>query len=789
MRRSTLSRQLIAATTNAERRRLLSQNKGLADHLLANEIRLICHASWTNDPVTAQRASSAMQILASLNDDEDVRAVAFWVKGISLITEAKFEPAVQALEDASKMLGHLGRCHDSAQTQMAKLLALAMLGRYDAAVEAGERALKIFLQNDDQVAAGKIEVNLSNVVARNGRHRAAKEYGLAARRRFVKTGNTELQAIAENGLANTYSELNDFEKADRYYRMALKTAISAGMLVTEAEIEASIGNLERIQGKYADALRSLELSRSKYESLNMPHHSAVADLEIADIYAELNLNAEALAIYPRVARDFRRLKMRAEEARACLNHGRCAHAAGDVKTSRKQLGRAFLLFTKENNSSGRLTATLGLSRLELEERDYASALKILRDAEPLLRKSENPRDRPAATWLEGEVNRQVGKFANATKKLSAAYSDAHRLRLPDLEQATLGSLGKLSNAQGDTGAAEKYFKKAIRLIEKLRVPLTAEEFSMGFLSSRLDPFKDLAELYLDTDRISDAFFAIESGRSRALIDSMDRGVRVSSQTNCELDRMRTELNSYYKRLDRADPGEAQKLRPAALKTEVKLSNLTRKIASMNGALQAGTNNARKNNLTTLRRLLGQRTTLVEYVKYRGKIAAFVISGGGRVGFVAGLALESEITALLDELHFQFGTFRYGIAGMKKFSDEIRDRTDRCLERLYDFLIAPLEEHISGERIVVVPTSSLHYVPFQALKGSGRYLIERFEISYSPSATVWSRLQNRKPFTMKKPLLVGFADERIPLVENEVNAIARLLPQAVSLVGDDASFSK
>ncbi len=102
--------------------------------------------------------------------------------------------------------------------------------------------------------------------------------------------------MCENNLAIIYAALNDFHKAEKLYAKALQNAREAKMLVTVAEIEASMGNLATFRGKYNEALQFLEFSRQKYEELKMPHQTAVAELEIADIYAELNLGREAFEI-------------------------------------------------------------------------------------------------------------------------------------------------------------------------------------------------------------------------------------------------------------------------------------------------------------------------------------------------------------------------------------------------------------------------------------------------------------------------------------------------------------
>ncbi len=791
MRRDPLAKILIAAKTDAARTKLLREHQQIADLRLAEEIRKICHSSWTSEPVTSQRAAAAMATLRRFKPDDSITAIEAWVRGISLITRGKFELAVRSLEDAEKRLESLGRQHDSAQTQMAKLLALGMLGRYDDAVVAGEKALSVFLQNEDERSAGKIEVNLSNVVSRNGAHGEAERYCLSARRRFKKLGLTELQAVAENGLANTYSELYDFEKADRFYRMALETARTAGMRVTEAEIEASIGNLAQVRGRYAEALKFLERSRGKYESLEMPHQSAIADLQIADLYAELNLKTEAADLYTNAIADFERLKMRAEEARASLNYGRLALLGGKIETAGKQLKRALNLYKLEKNNSGRATALLAQARLALVEGKGVQALKILNKAEPIIVKSESPRDIPVAHLLEGQAHLLNRNHGMAARKLQLAYDGSKRLRIPDLSQAALCSLGELSAVTADPRTAEKHFKAAIKLIEGLRAPLAAEEFTMSFLASRLDPYDRLARLYLDDGRIASAFRTIESGRSRALLDALDRHSvtdQKPSEKNVQLEQVRAELNLLYKRLERASEDEIREIRSEVIKRESSLADLTRRIASVKQTAAGPKRNVRKYiGSTNLHLHLGKTKVLVEFVEFEGVISAFVI-GGGKIRFVSGITTSARITSLIDDLHFQFGALRYGPHVLERFRDGMRERADSCLERLHETLITPLEPFLTGTSIVFVPVGVLNYVPFHALRTNAGYLIERFEITHAPSASVWERLQERPARTATKPLLMGFADERIPLVETEVRNIKKILPGAKALTGKSASFS-
>ena len=69
MRRASLAKQLVSTANGAERKKLIIDNIALADLQLAEEIKKICFAAWTHEPVTAQRAARALTSLRKFNGD------------------------------------------------------------------------------------------------------------------------------------------------------------------------------------------------------------------------------------------------------------------------------------------------------------------------------------------------------------------------------------------------------------------------------------------------------------------------------------------------------------------------------------------------------------------------------------------------------------------------------------------------------------------------------------------------------------------------------------------------
>ena len=791
MRRTKLARQVIAATNAAARKNLLARRPHLADEKLAEEIKSHCYDAWMVDPVQAQRAAAALKSLSKFNKADEIRAFSSWVSGVADITRGRFEHAIVELDKAADLLTSGGRVKDAAQTRVAKLLAAAMLGRYDEAIETGKKALRVFVKDGDDLAAGKIDMNLSNILSRQSRHREAERYCLSARRRFIKAGERGWQAMAENDIANTYAELNIFDKSERYYQMAVVSARAEKMLVTQAEIEANLGNLARLRGRYADALKYLEMSRQKFDGLAMPHQSAIADLEIAGIYHELNLGREAFKIYERITAIFRRLKLRAEEARARLDFGRTALNLGDTATANREVVKAARLFELENNQAGQMSALLSQAAIAIEENDYFLATSILSSSTTSLSRQSSPRQLADRRLLEGRAYLGAGDHITARRMLGQAVALAQKSQYPRAVHSALTLLGNIAVSRGENRQAKAYFSRAIRVIEDLRLSITADEFSMSFLASGLEPYRNMTQLLLKERMFADAFSMVESGRSRSLLSSLDKSATrgaSSPKLQRQLAERRAELNFYYKRLDSSTGDETLRIRSETKKTEAAVVDLIRRIDSL-AARGANPPRGKRGgvNLKQLQQKLGKTRTLIAYVEFEGKISAFVVDDRS-VKFYGDLADASEIKSLLEKMHFQFSALRYGQHMLGRFGDEIKKRSDESLNCLHSLLVRPLEDRLSGDGLVIVPVGSLHYVPFPALRNDTSYLIERFEITTSPSASIWARLQEKPSRRVRNPLLMGYADERIPLVEKEIREIRRGFGQSTVLVGARATFS-
>ncbi|HEX8721024.1 MAG TPA: CHAT domain-containing protein [Pyrinomonadaceae bacterium] len=806
MNRAELVSRLVSAADDEERRALLAEHAALADVSLAHALKDVCLQAWSGDPPRAVAAAAALEALAEAGDSEEAAALRDWGRGIAALTGGKMEEAIRHLDESEARFQRLCQPHTAGSTRVSKLIALAMLGRYEEAIETGLRARDVFLEHGDLPAAGRVEHNIGNLCVRRDRYEEGERYLRLARERFLPTGDLKQLAIIENSLAYLYTFRQDFGSAERLYRQALGHAEEAGLGATQptiqASIEASMGNLALFRGRYREALELLERSRRHFDAMGMPHESAIAEMELADTYLELNLAAEARAIYRRVIQTFAESGMRAEQARALAQAGRAAVIDGDAEGAHDLLARARALYAAEANMVGEAYVTLAEAQLHLAEGDHASTAVLAAQAETPLARAGARRRKLLARWMRGEAARAQGQERLAQILLDMTLREAEQEALPQIAERCHTSLGLLAAARGETERAEDSFRRAVTLIEDLRAPLPAEEFRTAFVADKLTPYDELVRLCLADGggrRVRDALCYTERARSRALVEMLSGALAVRPRPRDEfeaglleqLGRLREELSWFYSRINRHDEADAARgadamraLHDAARERETRALEIMRQLQQRGGGGELG--RAEPLDLAALQRALGADTALVEYTSLDGELLAFVVTDDS-VEVVRGLAHEREVGEALGQFRFQLGSLRYGAARMRSHLAALTERARRRLGALYDLLLRRVEPRLGGRRLVVVPHRALHYVPFHALHDGESYVVERREVSYTPSAGVLRHCLEKPQRPFERALLLGVADEQTPRVRDEIRALAPLFPDSLALLDAEATL--
>lgn len=786
MNRKKLAEKLVASNA-AKRKILLADNFPLADTKLAKELQNICYEVWTSHPKKVSGVVSALELLFKTTENKEIRGYLEWTKAIKNLVGGNLEKCLSWLDKAENSFKKLNKNHSAATTQISKLYALALLGRYDEAVICGLKAREVFLAEKDIYSVGKIEHNIGNLFWRRDFYAEAEPYLASSYQHFLQINDQRQMAMVENTQAFVKSLQNDFLTAEKIYTSAIRRAKKNSFTVTQAEIETGLSNLYLFQGKLDLALKFMERSRGKYEVLQMPAQTANCELELADIYLELNLLQEAAELYESSARVFEELGMRAELARCSLNLARTLFLSGEINEARLQNEKAETLFHSEGNLVATASAQVFKSQIFYLENDFATAKNLAENALEVFTKNKNLRYELFGRWLLGEIALAGNDLKRASEIFEKTLSDA-KDNSSSIENLCLIALGKIAVKRNKKADAERFFRRSVELTEKTRSTLQAEEFRMAFLGNKLFPFLEIAKIKLAEKDLKEAFRWFERSRSRSLFDAIETPFvpagsgKHDDKITAKIQKLRGELNWFYNRLNRNSTSglevrkELNSLKKEVFKREKRLSELERRLPKVSGSNF-------EFDIENLQSRLGE-SILVEYVCFDEKISAFLISKND-IHFYENIAAEKNVNEEISQFLFQIKTARF-IAKLSETNQKIAlSRVIKHSQKLYDLLVKPL--CLDAKKIVFVPTNQLHYLPFHALSNGNNFLIEKCEIAYAPSAAVLANCLQKSVENYDSALLVAFADEIIPNAEIEVEKIALSLKQSVKLKGKKATL--
>ncbi len=177
------------------------------------------------------------------------------------------------------------------------------------------------------------------------------------------------------------------------------------------------------------------------------------------------------------------------------------------------------------------------------------------------------------------------------------------------------------------------------------------------------------------------------------------------------------------------------------------------------------------------RLLGA-AALVELIELDGRLTALTLVDGRLVRHDLGAA--QPVTEELEWLRFALVRLvRRGHGSAQRAA--MLQGARASAERLGERLIAPLTQSLEGRPLVIVPTGSLHGLPWPMLTElHGRPIV------VAPSAATWSRLQARRSPRRKKIVLV--AGPRLRHATAELGELGGLYREPVTLAGSRATVA-
>ncbi len=717
----------------------------------------------------------------------DIRVEANALGSLAGLSEDRGDPATARKQYAEALVlrERIGDTRGEAADYNNIGLLAQTAGDLDEARRQFEAALALNRRDGrDEVAATNL-VNLAGLASLAGDFASAEALYRDALGTWREREMWADAAVALHGLGQMELRRGDYPAARASLREALGVYQRTGPLADAIAVRRELAGALAAAGELQGALDELSRAQRSADSAQAgPATVAGIALARADVALQLNSLAEAERLYVQAEQLYRQAGDPGGQAEAQEGRGMLLFAHDERARGQALLETALRTQVAAGNRRAAALTRLSLGQTSRARGDTALARRQLARAAAELGHLGDPVGAAAALGEQAALEAAAGLPTAAESLFRAGLSRLGDRLAPEVAWRLHAGLGVTRRGQGAMDDAARELRAALAEIERPSRSLALAERRSGFLADKWDVYAQLAFVERARGRPGAAFDASERLRAREMLELLAAG-RVTGPPDTAADLvgreqdLRRRIAELTSALEGSTGMESLRGPDVSLAGGVTREALLRAQESYADLLlemreRAPRHAALVSTVTATWRAVGRRLALDQaFVEY-------LVGDSSSLAFVA----TRDTLTVVD-----LGVGRHALARLVEFARGTLERrgspgTDSLwrgpMMQLYQHLIAPVEETgvLAGKtRLVLVPHAELHYLPFAALldgQGRGRFLVERYEVAVTPSASVWLALGDRSGGRGTEGVLaLAPKPDALPASLREVAAIARL----------------
>lgn len=466
--------------------------------------------------------------------------------------------------------------------------------------------------------------------------------------------------------------------------------------------------------------------------------------------------------------------------------------SGNPEAARRALdvyGEALIELAKTTGTEfSRNVMRAGIGSILVDLGRPREALAELRAAAETAASQSNPVLSVALAVDLGRAFWEMGDPTRAEVEFIRALTASKQTHFPVPPAKALLGLARCAEKKGDLAGALSHGRKALDIVEKIGQGIGEDLHRTGYAGEWAEIYETVLDLCFRMAEKGPAgaftremFSTIEKAKSGIPIRAdaagrMKLDSKIAEQPDRDLESLKAKRDSALKTL-------ASKTLNPTERTKVEFT--LRQIEDMM-AVAAGKKAPEKDHEdgpvsveTIQEELLDDRTALLEFWLGRERSFGLVLTKGnfGIVELPAARLIEGSLTAYLGFLA------NPDIPAAKGFA---------AGERLYGELFAPLADALptATDRLFVVPDGILNALPFEALRipsqgvRESRYLLDRFTVSYAPSARALLQAVKRRKSGVDAAGLLAVGASKYPRPPRKDNRNTASLSQIMASVYAD-----
>lgn len=515
-------------------------------------------------------------------------------------------------------------------------------------------------------------------------------------------------------LGDVYSNLSNYSQALKYYEDANKLSKEIKEITLEFEIEMGLGILEFNLGNYKS---SLKIFRNAKQLLNENDNP----LFVANILHKIALNE---------------------------------FTNGDYTNAENSFFKSAELSQKLNDVHTELLVKIDLAKLYMESGKNEKAEKIITSMQPNIEKYDLEYLSAETKYIYAEIYLRKNNYGKAKILFNEVIELCKKLNEDNLQIEANFELGKFYLSQNESKYAEKYFLNSVNLIEEISNKLyNNQNLQISHFSKYDEIYNSLIEFYLEQKNYKAAFEILDNSRSRNTFQNLLFHKLESNIKNKELLNKYIELN--WKINSIAENRNRDSLNTA-------LDNIRLQFINTNSDLR---NYLDRNKITfsEKQKSLKNDEVFISIFTNNNSTQFFIVSKNN-IQFEKVNIGKNEIANLINEIspYYSDELTKSEII----FNQDIFAYNSQKSNIVYQKVFKKLLSKIISKKIIFSLPNEMINLPIETLvteyqsENSSydyekvKFLIEKHEISYSPSLNIYSTLQKIGNKNLNSNLLIG-----------------------------------
>jgi CHAT domain-containing protein len=332
---------------------------------------------------------------------------------------------------------------------------------------------------------------------------------------------------------------------------------------------------------------------------------------------------------------------------------------------------------------------------------------------------------------EGGDAAQAQRYAALAEQRTEALDDKYHL--PE----DLALMADLAAETGHVRQADRLYARAEDVTNGLLIALPSRQVESSLLATLSNVYLGHFRLAaLKLKNIPQAFEILEGARGRSIADQLRSGARITLPANRTTQNAQKKVNRLQLQLlHEASPSS----RSALLRRLFEVEQMLGPEGESRTPFQKATLRPSPADLRAVQRRLNADVTILEYVLDNPNSFCLYVTRDD-----AGVVTLPAGRAELDKLAVSYRT-----------QVLTRTREIPASSSLYADLLQPLPVQALKPKLIVVPDGRLNLIPFDALvDGHGHYVLETRVVTYAPSATVLSLIDDAPRITASAIMFLG-----------------------------------